>query len=218
MKSFFIFGLLLICSTTHAAENIIYKCYNETTGQTSYLNVSRNQAGKCQKTNLATIDQLSAARAAQLMKNTTSSNQGSVVVTNTTPEQVARDGKRELILLKELAAEKEQLTTVDGMLKNANSKDTEQISKLNEMKQTHQRNIEALEKEIGPRAKELAKNPLPEVNSLSNNKGEKISMQSATELQNKDNLPIGLPDGFKVTTPQKTSNSSENIMKTSLSK
>lgn len=188
------------------ASNTIFKCVNPSDGSVTYLNTFEGNSGKCKQTDLATIDKLSTVSSmGRTTSRTTTGTASSVTVTN---EQVIRDAKRELILNKELTSEKDQLTVINNMLKNVNTNDKEQFNKLKEMQQTHQRNINSLQKELGL-AKTASAKPAPTlvsktvppkelkvINTLSDNNGDEIKMKETSVVNNSTNqgaLPVSLP-------------------------
>ena len=188
------------------ASNTIFKCVNPSDGSVTYLNTFEGNSGKCKQTDLATIDKLSTVSSmGRTTSRTTTGTASSVTVTN---EQVIRDAKRELILNKELTSEKDQLTVINNMLKNVNTNDKEQFNKLKEMQQTHQRNINSLQKELGL-AKTVSSKPVPTsvsktvppkelkvINTLSDNNGDEIKMKETSVVNNSTNqgaLPVSLP-------------------------
>lgn len=188
------------------ASNTIFKCVNPSDGSVTYLNTFEGNSGKCKQTDLATIDKLSTVSSmGRTQIRSTTGTASSITVTN---DQVIRDAKRELILNKELTSEKEQLNIVNNMLKNVNANDKEQLNKLKEMQQTHQRNINSLQKELGVAKANASKpvtntvtkvNPPKElkvINTLSDNNGEVIKMKETSVVNNSNNqgiLPVTLP-------------------------
>ena len=149
-----IYGILLsaISTLSFAQQNIVYKC-TDSSGLTSYINISTLTKGaNCQKTDLADPDKGNnmVIRSEKTDKKLVSMSSSSDSSTVKTDEQKKRDESRAGILTKELQEELNQLTSVQKMLKNIEgSKDSEQISKLKDMQDRHNKNIMALKKELG---------------------------------------------------------------------
>ena len=172
--------ILMALSTQVYAQNVIFKCVDNE-GNTTYLNVTSAKSGSCTRTDLAQIDKLSIVESSG--KSMKSSSAGPITMVIKDDEQRIRDSKRQLILTSELNDEKEQLETVNNMLKNVNAQDSGQSSQLLEMQQTHQKNIASLEKELG-------KSTL-----ASSDKTPVISVVSTKEQNSSNalNLPISMP-------------------------
>lgn len=193
-------GLITICPISYA-NDIIFKCVDQRDGSVTYLNIANVTPGKCKATELGKVDKLSTVSSADRKFKSSTVNTGSVTVTLDN-DQIFRDAKRELILKKELTNEQEQLATVTNMLKNIPANDTEQATKLKSMQQTHQRNIASLQKELGatkstPKVNTPQKSSTPKltvVNTLSNDEGKNIQMVQTSSIENKENLPMGLPN------------------------
>lgn len=170
MKKILLLSSLLLSNLTYA-DNVIYKC-TSSTGEVTYQNNMGNKS-ECTKTNFASFPNINIFKADSLKKslphssntatgnNSLSANSSSEKNNNVSEEQKIRDSKRILILTQELNQEKEQLNTVSVMLKNlkdTNSKDTNQMSQLEELKNSHVNNIAAIERELGT-SKTVAKAP-----------------------------------------------------------
>ena len=141
------------------AQNVVYKCV-DSSGNTSYVNSgSSAKSNGCQKTDLADP----AKGMGMLIRNEggdtpyknisnvsmSTGGSGNIPVIKS-DEQKKKDEGRFTILSKELQDEQEQLANVEKMIKNlGDSKDTDQISKLKEMKDRHVKNIMSLKKELG---------------------------------------------------------------------
>jgi len=150
MKKISLLVLCLFASTSYA-QSVVYKC-TDSSGNISYTN---NKGTDCSRTDLADPDKSSAMvirndRAFKKLDTSGFAGTGNTNVEVNNDEQRFRDSKRQLILSHELDDEKQQLDTVNNMLKNANgSKDSQQVTQLTEMQQTHLKNIADLQKQLG---------------------------------------------------------------------
>jgi septal ring factor EnvC (AmiA/AmiB activator) len=144
-----ILGLMLftpiICFSTTSE---IYKCVDEN-GVVSYVNIGIINKN-CKKTSLTKIDKIGVVKANKFVKSDFSGEEFSKdksVVKNLKE----KENKRKAVLKQELQDEKDQLSTVSGMLKNidkTNKDNAPQIHHLEEMIDQHQKNINVLETEI----------------------------------------------------------------------
>jgi hypothetical protein len=150
MKKISLLVLCLFASTSYA-QSIVYKC-TDSSGNISYTN---NKGMGCSRTDLADPEKSSAMvirndRAFKKLDTSGFAGLGNTNVAVNNDEQRFRDSKRQLILSHELDDEKQQLDTVNSMLKNANgSQDSQQVAQLTEMQQTHMKNIADLQKQLG---------------------------------------------------------------------
>jgi len=151
----FTFLILSIVGLPAFAQGVIYKC-TDANGNVSYS--SESPTGRCEKTNLAKLDN------GNILNKPTTFTNNSVANSNTAPtiqnsDQVVRDQKRASILQGELSQEKTQLETVLVMISKADKTDAAQMEHLKKMEQTHKRNIASLEKELGVKNIQLANTP-----------------------------------------------------------
>lgn len=224
MKRFFIITSLFLFQTSYA-ENVIYKCTSDT-GEITYQN-NVGDKKECNKTNFASFPNINFFKSeppkTKVINNNSSNpdiKPSSIVTTNPnniSDDQKIRDGKRILILTQELSQEKEQLNTVSLMLtklKDSNSKDNSQISKLEELKSSHINNITAIERELG--------------NNKSFIKPEELKIERATIQPNLNNqnmmvtnpvnptptllLPLSLPEPAPIPTFVKPTNIKKEII------
>ncbi len=140
----FTFILLSIVGVPSFAQGVIYKC-TDANGDISYS--SESTTGRCEKTNLAKLDNGNILNKPTSFNNNSSSSSVAPTVQNS--DQIVRDQKRAAILQGELSQEKTQLQTVLLMISKADKNDSTQIEHLKKMEQTHKRNIASLEKELG---------------------------------------------------------------------
>lgn len=215
MKKLLLLSGLFLSNLTYA-DNVIYKC-TSSTGEVTYQNNMGNK-NECTKTNFASFPNINIFKADSVKKTTSHSsnnNGGSNFIgtnvaqeknNNISEDQKLRDTKRVLILTQELNQEKEQLNTVSLMLKNlkdTNSKDTNQIAQLEELKNSHVNNITAIERELG-NSKNLVK--VPEL------KIEKATLEpnlnSSTMMVTK---ALSAPSMLPTSLPNTTSSSNNNI-------
>lgn len=154
MKYSLLMGMILLpFSISALAQGQVIKCVDNQ-GSITYHNDNSSTKGlKCSGTNLATIDQLRSpprklgTSSSTIVKNNSSSaSSGEVKVSQ--EDQKFRDLKRREILVSEMEQENKQLSLVKDMLDKANKKDEVQMKQLNNMLQTHQANINTLEKEL----------------------------------------------------------------------
>lgn len=144
---------ITILPLSSLAQNSIYKC-SDNQGHISYVNNTNRSNAKCIKTQLGDSSLYSIAPLSKNKglennnkhnENNTSSNIRNEF-SNQNVSQELRDNKRDVILKKELENENEQLLTISNMLSKSSPND---MAQLKEMQQIHQRNILALEKELG---------------------------------------------------------------------
>lgn len=149
MKNTLILSALLSISFASFSQTQIIKCIDEN-GSVTYHNQKINAKGmKCNSTNLATIDQLKSNPISKTsIRGNSTSNNSSVPNAISTQDQEYRDLKRREILMSERSQEQKQLAIVNDMINKANKNDTVQMKQLNNMLQSHQTNINALEKEL----------------------------------------------------------------------
>lgn len=145
---FFALTLSSFSNVVFSQQNIVYKC-TDANGIVSYLNiVSLTKKQNCQKTDLGDGGGNMIIRNERTEKSFSSSTTAPALLNN--DDQKKRDEGRAAILGKELEDEQAQLKNVEQMLKNVSgTKDTDQISKLTQMQETHTKNISALKKELG---------------------------------------------------------------------
>jgi hypothetical protein len=159
-------------------QNVIYKCTSPK-GEVNYLNITSvvAKSGGCVKTDLASQEKVSSGMGHNDSKKTISMPNGSSPLVVYNEEQKNRDSKRQAILGKELEEEETQLKSVTNMLQNLNSSktpDSAQLAQLTNLKDTHQKNIVSLRKELG--MKDVNNSNLPV--SLPSNSGLKIEKAS----------------------------------------
>lgn len=150
MKNTLILSALLSISFASFSQTQIIKCVDEN-GSVTYHNQKINAKGmKCNSTNLATIDQLKSnpIRNTSVRSTSSISNNSSVSNSISTQDQEYRDLKRREILMSERSQEQKQLAIVNDMINKADKTDSVQMKQLNNMLQSHQTNINALEKEL----------------------------------------------------------------------
>ena len=152
-----IYALLILGSPAiYAQQNVVYRCV-DVNGNVSYANNSTmSKSAGCQKTDLADPDKSKGmvirAEGGNKVVTTafTSSGSSSNIPVIKSDEQKKKDEGRLSILAKELADEREQLVSVQKMIKNVeSSKDTDQVSKLKDMENRHLKNISTLKRELG---------------------------------------------------------------------
>lgn len=208
MKRIFIISSLFLFHTAYA-DNVIYKC-TSSTGEITYQN-NMGDRNECTKTNFASFPSINffkqdAPKAKPVNSNNSTvannSSEKNVSNNNVSEEQRIRDSKRALILTQELSQEKEQLNTVSLMLKNlkdTNSKDNNQISQLEELKNSHVNNITAIERELGNTKNIVKPTELKiEKASLEPNLNNQTMMVTKAVLPNKTLLPTSLPEAQTV--------------------
>lgn len=209
MKKIVMIASLFILQSAYA-ENVIYKCTSNT-GEVTYQNNAGDRT-ECSKTNFASFPNINFFK--QDLPKSKDLNSGNVAsnnmkTTNSIPvvseEQRIRDSKRALILSQELAQEKEQLNTVSVMLKNlkdSNSKDSAQISQLEELKNSHVNNVTAIERELGNTKIIVNNNELKiEKASLPMPNNNQPMMITKAISPSSNSLPVALPTSIPTTLP-----------------
>lgn len=190
---------LFLCHNVYA-QNVIYKC-TSSTGETTYQN-NVGDKRECTKTNFGSFPNINIFSSDTPKNKTNNTNIKSFpnVSNNISEEQRIRDAKRLLILTQELSQEKEQLNTVTAMLKNlkdTNSKDTTQVSQLEELKSSHINNVTAIERELG-NAKNSSKMEDLKIEKAtfgSNFNNQSMMTTSVISANNsKNSLPMSLPE------------------------
>lgn len=209
MKKIILLSGLFLFQLAHA-DNVIYKC-TSSTGEVTYQN-NMGDKTECTKTNFASFPNINFFKTDNVKKSSSVSTSNAVNYspeknTNISEEQRIRDAKRALILTQELNQEKEQLNTVSSMLKNlkdSNSKDSTQISQLEELKTSHVNNITAIERELGT-AKNVIKTPELKIEkaNLEPNLNNHTMMVTKALTPNANILPTSLPDSPSVSAPIK---------------
>lgn len=180
MKKFIIIAGLLLSQNIYA-QNVIYKCTSKT-GEITYQNNSGDKS-ICSKTDLAAFSGISIYKSdvpKNKNPNISMAMLSNMSPINVNPEQRERDNKRAIILTKELQQEKEQFEVVSKMLKNlkdTDSKDTSQIAKLEELKNSHSNNVVAIEREL---------------------KASKSALRDPTTTALKNGLPFALPEPLDI--------------------
>lgn len=140
-------GIFTFSQISHAQQ--ILKC-TDSTGVISYHNDKSSTKGlKCNGTNLATIDKRQSPPKPVYNTSSSSSNSGSLSTEKVTSyEQEIRNQKRLDLLRNELEQERKQLLIVTDMINKTSKSDSTQMKQLEAMKNSHQSNINTLEKEL----------------------------------------------------------------------
>lgn len=220
MKKILLLSGIFLSNLTYA-DNVIYKC-TSSTGEVTYQNNMGNK-NECTKTNFASFPNINIFKTDAVKKTASRSsndNVGSNSIgttlaqdknTSIIEEQKLRDTKRVLILTQELNQEKEQLNTVSVMLKNlkdTNSKDSNQIAQLEQLKNSHLNNITAIERELG-NSKNLVKVPELKIEKATLEPNLNSSSMMVTKaLSAPSMLPTSLPN----TLPSSTNNIKNNVV------
>lgn len=208
MKKILLIAGLFIIQHSYA-QNVIYKC-TTTTGETTYQN-NVGDKSECTKTNFASFPNINFFKqeaSKNKTTNTSSVTSNSMKTTTSSPiisdEQRIRDSKRALILTQELNQEKEQLSTVSLMLKNlkdSNSKDSAQISQLEELKNSHSNNINAIERELGNTKNIVKSEELKIEKAVIDNPSKPAMMVTTAITPNGNKLPLSLPQSLPTPIP-----------------
>jgi hypothetical protein len=217
---------IILCITlfiTHSAfaENVIYKC-TSSSGEVTYQNNAGDKS-ECEKTNFASFPSLNFFKPEVKPKTNnkvvSSSKTENNVSSFVSDEQKIHDSKRALILNQELSQEKEQLNTVSNMLKNlkdSNSKDSSQITQLEELKNSHINNINAIQRELGT-VKPSAKSEELKIEKTNSNiapdlNNKKMIVTKSVPSPEKMNLPVSLPNESSNVKVESHKNSTKNIV------
>lgn len=200
MKRLILSSCLLLFQVAYA-DNVIYKC-TSSTGEITYQN-NMGDKSECVKTNFASFPNINFFKSNDLKKSSpvfhsTKENYTPTNNVNVSEEQKIRDTKRILILTQELNQEQEQLNTVSAMLKNltdTNSKDSVQISQLEELKTSHLNNIKAIKRELGTtKIVDNSGDLKIEKASLEPNLKDKTMMITKPLTPSSNDLPTSLPN------------------------